>query len=310
MPPPPPGVIQPQRPSQAGPSPFHSYTTDFADRIETQQASSFTVLAAEQDARSGAPTSSRKRSGVVPAILALVLIVGGAGGLYAAYRYVSTDSATEETLGVPSLIFADEKMELSGPDYRQDLADAAGQPLVEGNILVTYITSASSTPLGVRAAPQPGGALIRQLNLGAPDILLRNVDLMSTVGIVNAGGETRPFFVLRVNSYERTFAGMLGWESRMLSDLDPLYPSYEGPTPQQTATTTSTSTSPLPPITPPAPREFVDSVVANYDVRVLKDAAGRTLVIYGYTDKQTLLIARDEAAFTTLAARLAATRSQ
>jgi hypothetical protein len=244
-------------------------------------------------------------------VLATFLIVLGAGGLFAAYQFIGSQNQGPETLGVPSLILADEKMELAGPDYRQELADAATQPLVEGNILVTYVTAASTTPLGLADAPQPGGALIRLLNLGAPDILLRNVDLSSTVGVVSSGGGTHPFFILRVNSFERTFAGMLGWENTMLKDLEPLYPTYiDLPSPAPATTGTSTASAVATPPPPIAPQGFVDDVVANRDVRALRDGLGRTLLIYGYSDKQTLIIARDEAAFTTLVARLTATRNE
>ena len=290
-------------PADAGPSPLHTYTSDFADRIDEKQASKFSVLAADSDAGIRTIAGVKKRSGMLSVVLAVLLIIVGMGGLFAAYRFMSIGEEPEVALGVPSLILADEKMELRGPNYRQDLVDAASQPLVEGNILITYVTAASTTPLGLQSAPQPGGALIRLLNLGAPDIIFRNVDLSSTVGVVAAEGETTPFFIFRVNSYERTFAGMLAWESRMLADLDSLYPPYPAPV-SELATTTAASSV----VQPPASSFFIDEIVSNIDVRMIKNGSGRTLILYGYSDKETLIIARNEAAFTTLVARLNATR--
>jgi hypothetical protein len=306
---PPPGVIPLQK--DAGAPSLHTYTSDFADRIDSQRASTFSVLAAEKDAGTRR-TAPKKERHILPVVFSVLLIVLGAGGLFAAYQFTTNRNVEQATLGVPSLIYADEKMELMGPNYRQDLADAAGQPLVEGNILVTYVTEASSTPLGLSNSPQPGGALIRRLSLGAPDILMRNVDLSSTVGVIAAGGETRPFFILRVNSYERTFAGMLGWENRMVTDLGLWYPEYATSTvmPEPVTPTTATSSIVMQPLLPPAPQNFVDAVVANHDVRVLRDRSGRSLILYGYADRQTLIIVRDEAAFTALVARLTATTAQ
>jgi hypothetical protein len=84
---------------------------------------------------------------------------------------------------------------------------------------------------------------------------------------------------------------MLGWETDMPEDLALLYPAY-----------------PEAPQTPGSGQvaRFVDETVANHDVRALKDSAGRTILLYGYRDKQTLIIARDEAAFTALLVRLGA----
>jgi hypothetical protein len=56
-------------------------------------------------------------------------------------------------------------------------------------------------------------------------------------------------------------------------------------------------------------RVFVDAVIDNHDVRVLKDEQGRQLMLYGYRDKETLIIARSEKAFSELLARLSSTRS-
>ena len=152
---------------------------------------------------------------------------------------------------------------------------------------------------------------MKALPLLAPDILMRNIRPESTVGIVHAGSETRPFFILKVSSYERTFAGMLAWEQDMRASLTQLYPSYPNapvvsePEPAATTTTTTSSTTPF--VIPPpavAPVEFVDAIVRNYDVRILRDADGRSLMLYGYYNKETLIIARDEAAFLELVTRL------
>lgn len=301
-PPPPPAPVAPLPAQPEAATPGHTYTSDFADRIDSEHASTFQVLAAQQDAKPAAPVfkSRDKRPAVLPILLASVLILVGAGGLYAAYRFTHSTKPQVESLGVPSLISADEKVELQGPDYAQALADAANQPLVSGNILVTYVTDATTTSLGLRNVPQEGGVLIRLLRLGAPDILLRNVDMSSTVGVVSAGTETRPFFILRVNSFERTFAGMLGWEQRMPDDLGNFYPAYG--TGLDTASTTA-------PVITGGDGQFADAVVANHDVRILRDAYGRSLMLYGYFDKQTLIIARNEDAFTALIARLSATRA-
>ena len=98
-----------------------------------------------------------------------------------------------------------------------------------------------------------------------------------------------------------------------LRDLAALYPLYSTPVPPEetaTSTATSTATTTQPEIIDlgpaPALSRFTDSVIANHDVRVLRDTAGRSLVLYGYADKRTLLIVRNEAAFEALLARLKA----
>ncbi|HWH07175.1 MAG TPA: hypothetical protein VNU47_01465 [Candidatus Paceibacterota bacterium] len=311
--PPPPSPAEP-----AAPSPFHSYSTDFAKRIDDRKASTFSVLAAQADTkpREVARTTKVTRSGPKPAVLVAILlfVLGGGALAFTLFQVFGTSNETVSLLpSVPSVIPADEAVELtgvSGTELMRELREAASEPLLEGNVLITYITSASSTPNGLPVSiPQSGGALVKALPLLAPDILMRNIRPESTVGIVHAGSETRPFFILKVSSYERTFAGMLAWEQDMRASLTQLYPSYPNAPvasePEPIATTTTSSTTPF--VIPPpavAPVEFVDAIVRNYDVRILRDADGRSLMLYGYYNKETLIIARDEAAFLELVTRL------
>ncbi|HEY0979726.1 MAG TPA: hypothetical protein VGE23_02715 [Candidatus Paceibacterota bacterium] len=301
------------------PDRIHTYSSDFAGRIDTSNASTFSVLAAEQDAGARAPAPEPKRAGgkgmlaIASGVLLLVLAVGG---IYATYQFVMTMRETPiASLTVPSIVFADEyrKLEGTGGALLGALAASANGALVPGNVLVTYIDAQSADASGTPVlGPAGGDAFLRALQVPAPDILLRNIAAASTIGVVNAGGQTKPFFALRVESYERTYAGMLTWEPLLQRDLATLYPLYpveaapEPETASSTATTTATTTSVFIDSPAPALTRFEDAVVANRDVRVLRDTAGRSLVLYGYADKRTLLIARDEAAFEALLARLKA----
>lgn len=312
---------RPLGPSTAGA--MHTYTTDFADRIDARGASAFSVLAAEQDAQMRAPQTLRapRRSfakTVLPIVTGVVLLALAGGGIFATYQFVMTMRNTPiAALTVPSIVFADEYRELEGTGsaLMASLAASANGSLVQGNVLVTYILTATNDESGaIVRVPAGGDALVRALQVPAPDILLRNIAEESTVGVVNAGGETRAFFVLRVDSYERTYAGMLTWEPLMARDLALLYPGYPAPALPElsldpatsTASTTLTSTSSLPVFTsePQARTRFEDAIVANHDVRILRDTSGQSLMLYGYADKQTLIIARNEAAFEALLARL------
>ena len=321
-PPPPPIVPKtlPPKPADA-PSPFHSFSTDFRARTDAASASPFSVLAAEQDANKQArraPTPEKK-GGLLVVVLGVVLIVGAITGSYALYLYIGARHVVPTVvLHVPSLIFADgyKKLEGTGGDLLQSLAMAASNPIDTGTATVTYVEQPVTGQTGVVAgAPAPGGVLIKELSLPAPDLLLRNIAQESTVGVIHEGGDARAFFILRVSSYERTFAGMLTWEPLMARDLSLLYPLYpsdpteQAPVNLNTASTTASSTQPIPTKTQNSvvsKERFEDAVVANRDVRILRDTRGRSIMLYGYADKETLIIARSESAFSALLVRLAA----
>jgi|GEM_PF-641085 len=316
----------PPRPLAATPEALHTYSSDFTNRVDSRGATAFSVLAAQQDAGvQQTPQLAVRKETPAKALLAigtgvLLLILAG-GGIFATYQFVTTMQNTPiAALTVPSIVFADEyrQLEGTGSSLLSGLASASNGALVQGNVLVTYIlTSTAAEDESIITTPAGGDAFIRALKIPAPDILLRNIAEESSVGVIRSGEETKAFFALRVDSYERTYAGMLTWEPLMTRDLEvlyPLYPAEEISRPDVVIATTTASSTPIATSTPvfsapvqaSARTRFEDTIVANHDVRVLRDTNGRSLILYGYADKRTLLIVRDEAAFEALLARLKA----
>ena len=301
------------RPQKAPPaaSPLHTYTGDFAHRIDERGANSFSVLAAEKDAKRVVVTVRARRVNGRTALAfigGIILLSAGGTGVYYAYVANSAKQPVMVTPGVPSLIFVDDRAAVHGTGtmLRQAILDAAAKPLAAGKARLTYLAIATTTATGgTQDVPQPGGALVDALMLPAPDILLRHIGEDSTVGIMHAGDETAPFFILSVDSYDRTFAGMLQWEPTIARDLAEFYPAYPAAAPVFATSTASTSPA-VSPTSVPYAAQFSDEIVANHDARALKDTNGRTVLLYGYQDPGTLIIARDEAAFTELLNRLSA----
>lgn len=305
----------PQLPPTPELSPLHTYKSDFAEHVEKTEATSFSVLAAEQDAGSAPePEASepRLRKGLVLGVLGVLFILVGGGGAYVAYRYVVGAPALSPQFPIPSLIFADERVDLSGAgsDVRDAFAAAVSAALPAGAVRIVYLSRATSTLEGMPTKEVLGGdALFALLVSRAPPILARNVRPDSTIGIVHTGGESRAFFILKTGSYESTFRGMLDWEKTLAEDLSAFYPAHPGVQSftGDATTTPATSTPALLPL--PLP-QFLDETVASNDVRVLRDGADRSVLMYGYRDKSTLIIARDAEAFAELSRRLSATRQQ
>ncbi|MHB8660450.1 MAG: hypothetical protein ACYC75_00705 [Minisyncoccota bacterium] len=301
----------------AAPSPIETYAGDFTDRMKDTHASTATVLAAEQDSLQGAPQITLEpRHNNLPYIIAgTLLLIAGVAGAYVGYtRYLKITAPVFFKPSASAPIFVDDREQISGEgaDLAQAIEQSVGSPLAAGTVRLLYTASSTDNTESVFAA----------LNASAPDILLRNVQAAgSMAGVVNVDGDQSPFFILSVLSYSDTFSGMLSWEPRIRDDLQALFPPYPVATSTPIVTTststsikksksaTKTSISTVPAI-PPAPTAFVDSVVANHDVRIYRDAAGRSVLMYGYWNQATLIIAHDPAAFTEILQRLATSRAQ
>ncbi len=86
---------------------------------------------------------------------------------------------------------------------------------------------------------------------------------------------------LHSRAYANTFASMLEWEPEMISDLTlPLNPWYN-------RSTFKTLEG----------RVFHDERIGTVDARVLKDMLGNTVLLYGFMNKKTLIIAGTRDAF-------------
>lgn len=330
--PPPPTVPPPPPPQpavvQSKPPPLQTYASDFSDRMKKTQASTATVLAAEQDSLPPPPTippTEPSRVSLSYALVGLALVAASMGGVYLAYlRFTATGPVTSPPV-VPAPILVDEREELfeTGPALTRAIAASVGRPIKTGSIRFLY-TASSTDVISVFAS----------LPLLAPDTLLRNISVKgSMAGVVNVGGNQSPFFILSVSAYSNVFSALLSWEPLMPSYLSELFPPFVAlnPSPEQliSSSTTSTTTTatlatttavtaiapePLAEATstsssPTSDGAFFDATIINHDVRVYRDSAEREVFLYGFWNQATLIIARDSVAFAEIVSRLATSRT-
>lgn len=316
QPPPPPPQAAAAAP-QPEVSPLHTFSGDFSDLVKERNASQATILAAEQDAPTRAPELYKpKERGNLLYIIGGValLLIGGGGALYSYLVFVSKTAPIMLAPTVSAPIFVDDRQQVTGTGtvLTQAIEQSVASTLGVNSVRLLYTPESVSGTSTVFAA----------LNLPAPGTLLRNISSTGGMaGVVNVSGTQSPFFILSVTSYSDTFAGMLYWEPNMTKDLAALFPPYQDRTPilppaaTTTATTTPKNTKTAPATTtPPVPvapiAGFRDEVIASHDVRVYRDANSRAVLVYGYWNQSTLIIARDSAAFAEIINRLATSRAQ
>ncbi len=295
-------------------SPLHTYRMDVADTIEDTGASTTSILARQQNAQPMTEASSTQKEKEKRTLLwfaiggALLFVLSIIGTGYAYLYHAKSVAPAHVALPVPSLVPTNATKELSGVGVvlLGELSQVAKTPLQNGTIKTVYIATSTRESNGaIEKRPLPGGYLIAAMGLPMPAILMNNTAVDSTVGVVGADNQTYPFFILRVASYDSAFAGMLRWESSLASDMRTLYPS-----PVENASTSSTSTSTSSQIfssieqTPVTSEGFVDETVANHNVRVLRNSSGQSILLYGFANKNTLIIARNAAAFSVLLGKL------
>ena len=292
-----------------GAQPLKTYSEDFRERMSETHASTATILAAEQDAaplisQAVPEKSGEQRRNLWYVITTVFLFLLGSVGVYVAYAHYLTKTAPVLIAPVASTpIFVDSRATVSGTGsvLMQAIEQSVAQPLTPNSIRLLSFDASATTSTDVFSA----------LDLHAPGILLRNIDVPgSMAGVINTSNGQSPFFILSVGSYTTTFSGMLSWEPTMQTYLGTLFPLYSM---MSTASSTATTTRAVPTNTTASTSTtnggFRDEVVSNHDVRIYRDALGRSILLYGYWNQTTLVIARDPVAFTEILARLATSHS-
>lgn len=317
-PPPPPIQVEPPAPQlpipneEPRPEPLHTFKTDFTALFKHRKASVATLIAAQQDEQRSAPELYSKQKNprtLAYVIIGVVLLVCGiVAALYAYGAYLTKHMPVVLAPSAPAPIFVDERVQISGNGAAllAAIVQSVGNPIASGHVRLLYTAESLSGTSTVFAA----------LGLPAPGRVLRNLKTEGAMaGVVSAGGAQSPFFILPVSSYGETFAGLLSWETSMKSDLAALFPAF---LPLPVAATTASTTPPkkgtkAATTTPPAPvyiPGFRDEVIANHDARVYRDDANRVVLVYGYWNQSTFVLARDVASFTEILQRLATSRTE
>jgi hypothetical protein len=122
--------------------------------------------------------------------------------------------------------------------------------------------------------------VLAAFNITLPDDLLQFIDNHYMFGIVH-GKPNEMFLVLKTNYFESAAYSLNQHENNVAGALFPLL------------------TSSLPPagfLTIP----FKDKVVRNIDARLMHDASGKTVFIYGFVDRNTVIMTTSEEAFSAI----------
>ncbi len=128
------------------------------------------------------------------------------------------------------------------------------------------------------------------LNTKAPSSLIRALNPMFMFGVIgdtsDASSTPHTFIIFKSDSFENTYAGMLGWEKNMSEDLLPLFVSEDIS------------------LNFPSDTPFIDSTIQNKDARTLKDTSGKTVMLYSFFDNNILIITDNESSLRTLVIKL------
>jgi len=241
---------------------IRTYESDIAETVGKNKESVISIGVKEQTKRQEQGIVLEKKSSNRTLLyFSLFLIVAGVLIIGMFVWYSKQPHAPELKEIVTSIIVSDKEVPSSATDKAgiiSALAESAGEK--DG---ITEIKFGAKTTED----------LFRVLTSGAPASLIRALGDEYMLGTAH----DKVFLIVRVDSFDQAFAGMLEWEKLLPENLGSLFSESSNPT-----------------------GSFTDTIVRNRDTRSLKDASGKTLLLYSFLDSKTLLFTGSEDAFSEL----------
>ncbi len=307
--------------------PLKTYQSDVAEAIKKDNVSVIKIALAEKKRQEAqgltkeAVSIDSKRS-VLFFVLSAALVIAGIAII--GYFFFLRGTNQNNVLNLPkNLVYAEKNTEL-----KLDIADpnilvnevgkikrlARPSGTIE-NLIVTEkdVGTSTSIELGARHLIS-GSRLTTLLNTRIPAPIFRSIQDIYMLGIYQtSNNSSEVFMILRSDSYEIAFAGMLEWEGTLQQDMTPLFSILQAPvitnsisttTASSSTATTSNTTFTLSPLIRTSPTEpFKDRLIQNRDTRVITDSSGKIVFLYSFIDPHTVIFTQGEEAFKEIVGR-------
>lgn len=122
--------------------------------------------------------------------------------------------------------------------------------------------------------PATPAEILRTMNWPSNSAFLTNIER------INLGTYSGiPFIVIRTTSFDTAFGGLLSAESTLLEDLDIFAEDNN-----EIVT-----------------ENFIDELVQNHDVRILRNQAGLDVIVYGFVNRNIIIITANKSSFSEIA---------
>ncbi len=255
------------------------------------------VFATPKSAEEIAQTESNKKLIFLLIGSLILIILSGAIGWYAYKGYV-TKTALPIPEQIPNrLLISSSEVQidtghLSREAFILGIGTETTKKIMSGAVVQIQLQKPTATSTTILTT----GDLLNLLESRAPGSLIRSLNPVFMLGLL--GGETisidatstsqfnHVFLLIKLDSFDNAFPGMLEWEKNMRDDILPIFASPE------TLATTSSATL------------FSDLTIQNKDARILKDSAGQTVLLYSFFNNNMLIITDNETSLKTIIGKL------
>lgn len=317
------------KPEQPLVKPLQTFQGDIASLVDEKNISVVSIASAEAERRGTqplqsdqAPLNQEARSAWLRKAAFMaggVMLIAGALGI-GAYIFIRMQPVPiSEQFPAPFMLVDETRtIQVAPGDTRASLMqtlDTARKEMALSLGLVARLQVVQPTAAGDGLQEIGAPEFLQMLAPQIPAQLVRTLEPQMLLG-VHSFDENQAFMILKADSYETAYSGMLAWEGSMRGDLTPLFtrtpavralpvpPAPIQPVGTTTASSTSaatttaalaTSTSTINPNDLATGYQifqgnFLDQVVENHDARVVINQNDDILLLWTFLDRSTIVV--------------------
>jgi hypothetical protein len=253
-------------------SALHTLKGDISEYIKNKGMSFADIAAAASKRRRLGETESQSKK--ILFLTGIILLIAGLAAAGWLFFFKEKPAPNETILQPPRPPILSENQQIIDlkSEKRSELIDAiqtaAETDIGPGTILnFPFLLEANGTKEYIQAKKFFG-----ILGINLPINLNQSLEDSFTFGVFNNQIQNEPFLILKINSFDFAFSGVLDWEKNMAGDLKEIM-SIEN--------------------IPPPNKKFEDKVIKNWDARILYDDSNNAVIGYAFVKSQYLVITAD-----------------
>lgn len=270
---------------------LRTFRMDAEEAVRSRKISTADIAIAEQKKREATPIEYVEHGGgkkrmVITLVFTLLLIFVALGGFFYWKGGVEPEATVRGSLPAP-LIPSESAVPISAQigNVLSSVAEKSKNVSASvGSIVYLPVVDVSSTTKQQSIQSVFSGTR-------APLRLIRSLSDEYTFGVHIFDG-TVPFIILKTSLFQNAFPGMLEWEKDMRNDLLSLIQTHH---PNVKAVSTDND-------------RFRDGVIENIDIRILDDENNVPMLMYGFADRNTIVITFNEKSMRELLRKLLSVR--
>lgn len=272
-------LLLPERPDEhkKNESPIRTFSTDLAQAVRKDEMTVIKVAMAEQKRRAQeeeqySPRSKKNRTFLTIGIILILITIIGVVVIYFVKKNRLPEIVPAEVV-IPSLINTEvtTNIEVGGLGEgkiveltRATMGNVSG---TDGQIANIYFTDSRDGTKKLIST----NSFLASIKSEVPEPLTRTLLNNFMLGIYTKNNATHPFLILKTNDFQIAFANMYIWERKLFSDF---YLSFNLPGDEEAFT-----------------NKFSDQLVENKSTRTLKRDDGTIILMYGFANDYTIVIA-------------------